>query len=327
MIRDLTGNEVSVERRAAIKAEADAWARELATGRPTTQDGEIFRRWRAQSPLHEQAWVQAARDWRKLGSIAQAYDAQRSATAARSASPRMGRRVFLGAAASAFGALAVVAVVRPPLGLWPSWTELGADYRTATGQQQELALDGRIQVLMNTQTSLNVQTSGQSARLELLAGEAAVSARQGSACEIWAGDGHISLTSGDIEVRRMQGDQVRVRCTQGGAQLSHPFGVASLQANQALTYDSRHLGAPVDIQPEPSAWRQGMVVFHNLPLDEAVQEINRYRPGRVVLMNDALAQRRLSARFEVGALDEAITLIEQLYQAKVRRVGDVVVLT
>ena len=35
-----------------------------------------------------------------------------------------------------------VAVVVPPFGLWPSWRELGADYRTAKGEQRRVVLPG-----------------------------------------------------------------------------------------------------------------------------------------------------------------------------------------
>ena len=35
-----------------------------------------------------------------------------------------------------------VAVVAPPFGLWPSWREVGADYRTAKGEQRRVVLPG-----------------------------------------------------------------------------------------------------------------------------------------------------------------------------------------
>ena len=76
-----------------------------------------------------------------------------------------------------------------------------------------------------------------------------------------------------------------------------------------------------------SNWRQGVVVFDDLPLTRVIDEINRYRPGRVVLMNDALAQRRFSAKFQIQALDDAIALMEDVLGVRVRRAGDLVILT
>ena len=36
-------------------------------------------------------------------------------------------------------------------------------------------------------------------------------------------------------------------------------------------------------------WREGVLVFRDMPLSEAVAEINRYRPGRIMVLDDALA--------------------------------------
>ena len=69
------------------------------------------------------------------------------------------------------------------------------------------------------------------------------------------------------------------------------------------------------------------MVFDDLPLTRVIDEINRYRPGRVVLMNDALAQRRFSAKFQIQALDDAIALMEDVLGVRVRRAGDLVILT
>ena len=91
-----------------------------------------------------------------------------------------------------------------------------------------------------------------------------------------------------------------------------------------IAYDDDALDAPAPLPARPSDWRAGVVSFHDLPLEQAIDEINRYRPARVVLMNGDLARRRLSARYEVQDLDWAIAQIQQLYGAQVRRVGDLV---
>src|SRR5688572_21643242 len=118
-----------------LLTEARAWARKLAVGSPTTQDAEALKQWCAQSADHAQAWRHASTEWQALGEVMQTYRARNPVPTARLQQPA--RRWFLGAAVgSAATAVAAVAVIRPPLGLWPSWSELGADYRTATGEQR-----------------------------------------------------------------------------------------------------------------------------------------------------------------------------------------------
>lgn len=311
----------------ALRREANGLVREFATGRPTVADTDMIRRWRAQSAAHERAWKAACVEWRKLGVVARAFDASRPAPV-RPRAPRMGRRAFFGAAASAAGALGVVAALRPPLGLWPSLSEWGADYRTGVGEQRELALDADTRLSLNTRTSVALRGGGERPRIELIAGEAALSVRAGrGSCEIVAGSGRIDVPEGEIEVRRLDGARTRVTCSAGRARLLHPGGSVDLRPDQQVVYDDQAVQPIARPGPAASAWRQGVVVFQDLPLDAVVDEINRYRPGRVVLMNAALARHRLSARFAIPALDEAIAHIQRMYQADVRRVGNVVFIT
>ena len=311
----------------ALRREANGLVRDFATGRPTVADTDMIRRWRAQSAAHEQAWTAACVEWRKLGAIARAFDASQPAPT-RAPAPVLRRRMFFGAAASAAGALGVVAVLRPPMGLWPSWSEWGADYRTGVGEQRELALDDATRLSLNTRTSVALQRGGERPRIELIAGEAALSVRAGrGSCEILAGQGRIDVPEGEVEVRRLDDGRTSVTCSAGHARLRHPGGSVDLRADQQVSYDDNAVQPIVRPGAAASAWRQGVVVFQDLPLDEVVDEINRYRPGRVVLMNAELARHRLSARFSIAALDEAIAHIERMYNAGVRRVGNVVFIT
>jgi transmembrane sensor len=308
-----------------VRREAVGLVRDFATGRPTTADMEVIRRWRAQGVEHERAWVAACMEWRKLGEITRAFDVSHPAPSYPPAS-RMGRRAFFGATASAAGVLGVAAFVRPPLGLWPSWSELRADYRTGVGEQREVALDATTLLSLNTRTSVALQSLAGQRRIELIAGEAALSVRAG-ACEMVAGNGQIEVANGEIEVRLRDGGPITLSCSAGTARLRHPGGGMDLRAGQQVVYDDRAVHPVGRPSPAAYAWRQGVVVFQDLALDDVVDEINRYRAGRVVLMNADLARHRLSARFSIAELDDAITHIEQMYRAKVRRVGNVVFIT
>ncbi|HEY9274644.1 FecR family protein [Achromobacter sp.] len=312
----------------ALEREAHAWARALATGSPTTRDGDAFKAWRAQSEAHERAWLRAALAWRELGQVAHAYVAHRPGRVeARSTPAKPGRRWLLAAGGGAFASMAAVALLRPPFGLWPSWAQASADYRTVTGEQRNIEIaEQQLKLALNTQTSINV-TTGVEPRIELVSGEAAIQATRSQPCAVLAGQARMRLTSGDIEVRRLRGDRVHLRCNSGQVELQHPKATLLLQAGQQLGYSADTLDAPAAIMQTASDWRGGIVSFRDLPLNLAVEEINRYRPGRVVLMNDSLARHRLSARYEVKNLDQAIAQIQQLYGVSVRRVGEVVFLS
>src|SRR5262249_58154354 len=88
----------------------------------------------------------------------------------------IGRRAFMGGAIAASAAAAYVAI-RPPLELWPSLSELAADYRTAPGEQRSIVLAGGASVELNTRTSIVLRPSTEATeRIELISGETAVAA-------------------------------------------------------------------------------------------------------------------------------------------------------
>jgi len=240
---------------------------------------------------------------------------------------RLPRRAFLGAAVSAAGALGVLAAVRPPLGLWPSWSELNADIRTATGEQRTVDVNEHIHLVLNTQTSVSIQASGAVPCVQLIAGEAAVRARGQLPLDVMAGAARIRIADAAIEVRSMERG-ARVICSDGRAELQMAGRTVALQAGQEIFYDDRRFEpAQARRAQDDSSWREGVVVFDAMPLSDAITEINRYRPGRVVLLNSALAAQRISGRFRIAALEQAIHQIETLYGARARRVGDVTLLT
>ncbi|MCR6477775.1 FecR domain-containing protein [Variovorax sp. ZS18.2.2] len=321
-----------------LDEEARAWVRHLSSGRATGRDARLLRQWCALSEPHREAFARARQEWHDIGGIAATYQRlfplsaaapRRVAAAATGPDPR--RRWLLGAGLSAAGAAAVVAAIHPPLALWPSWSELSADYRTGTGQQARVALSEQVEITLNTQTSLAVQAAGSSEgsdRIRLIAGEASIQRGPGARpVELMAGSGRILPGVGGVEVRRVDG-RCSVTCTEGRAEVLHAAGSVALREGERVWYGPEGLAAAVPVDMEQAlAWRRGVVVFRGTPMAEAVAEINRYRAGRVVLVNDALASRRLSGHFRISALDEAIVQIQKLFGASVTRLpGGVVVL-
>ncbi|MCY1378372.1 hypothetical protein D9M69_659990 [compost metagenome] len=59
-----------------------------------------------------------------------------------------------------------------------------------------------------------------------------------------------------------------------------------------------------------------------------VDELNRYRSGKLVLMNEQLAARPVTGRFQIRALDKAIAQIQQSFGLSARHLpGGVVLLS
>jgi transmembrane sensor len=315
----------------AAELQAYDWVRRIESGQMTHADGERLRRWCKSDPDNAAMLSAARRKWSTLGAAA-ALAATREPLAARAASgmPNGRRRAFLGAAAGLTTAAVAAAVVYPPLDLWPSAGELRADYRTAVGEQRQVALAENVSVELNTRTSVALMTAQDGTPgIDLISGEAAVDmpdARRPFA--VAAGAAHMLATAARFEVRRVAGT-VCVTCLQGQVRIAHAAGTATLNARQQMHYDDRALQPIVSIDPEQeSAWREGFLRFNDTPLEKVIDEINRYRPGRVVLLNRQMAIKAVTARFRIDALDKAVAQMQRSLALQARSLpGGVVLLS
>jgi ferric-dicitrate binding protein FerR (iron transport regulator) len=243
--------------------------------------------------------------------------------------PRMSRRAFLGAAVAASAALVIV---HPPLQLWPSLSDMAADYRTATGEQREVDLGQGIVVQMNTQTAINLRKSqGQITGIDLHDGEIQVkaTAATSAAINVFAGGGRIEVgASGKCNVR-CDDAGVQVTGLDGAVTLRYQGQTAVLKTAQRADYGDGKFSqvVPADIETT-MAWRRRELIFDGQPLAEVVHEINRYRPGKLILANETLATRKVQARFSLNQLTEAAALIQDAYGAKVTSLpGGIVILS
>jgi transmembrane sensor len=322
-------------------AEAQAWLVRLRSGNATPDDLQAYRRWRAERPEHANVAHALGDLWKTLDTAGTEIDAEIPMARAwngRASSPavRPGRRAFVGFAVAA---AASWLALRPPLQLWPSIGEFAADYRTGTGEQRRVVLSDRIVIEMNTQTRIDLtstSTGGTRQRgIDLLAGEAEIVAGMPAAGRaellqpvvVVAGRGRMRADVARFNVRRTE-NEVCVTCLSGSLDVEHPRQRLSLKAAQQLVYSDHDVRMIPGIDPDSAtAWRRGELVFNRVPLAQVVDEINRYRPGKVILHGTPLGDSMVQAQFDLTHLDAAIDMIGRLYDAQVTRLpGGIVVL-
>jgi transmembrane sensor len=103
-----------------------------------------------------------------------------------------------------------------------------------------------------------------------------------------------------------------------------------LEAGRQASYShDGGLTLPVAVDPETAtAWQAGLLVFQDRPLTDVIEEINRYRPGRIILVNSALGRRLVNGTFHLDRLDEVIAQIRQLFGPSVKYLpGGLVILS
>ncbi|MEQ9608573.1 MAG: hypothetical protein RLN99_13005 [Kiloniellaceae bacterium] len=139
-------------------------------------------------------------------------------------------------------------------------------------------------------------------------------ARGGAVRSAAAASFSLRRQAGAVSVVAIDG---RVEVAAGG-----DFGTAlSLAAGEAVTYGGgRVLGAiePVDAKAA-TAWRRGKLMFNQRPLSEVVAELERYRQGRILIVDAAVAALPVTGVFDLADPDATLTAIEAILPVQVVR--------
>lgn len=300
-----------------LREQALAWVRKLTSGSATRADAERFRHWCEADPRHRAAFAEARAQWALLKpALGQMLREDAGVAGYHRRTLRTGpttRRAFLGALVGMGAAAGVAAYVAP--GLLPGLDGWGADYRTAAGEQLAVALEGEASAYLNTRTRVRrLAAHDGMTGLELLDGETMVEVPASRRLfGVTAGVGRVTTEAGRFEVRHLAGRSC-VTCVEGEILVTHPAGKRVLQAAQQTVYNQQSISSIAAIDPmDALAWRRGEMVFRQASLDMVVAEINRYRPGRVVLMDSVPRGKTLSARFKLAELDKALLQLQHSF--------------
>ncbi|MDT4291075.1 FecR family protein [Methylomonas sp. MO1] len=318
--------------------QACAWLSQLHSGEFSTSAQQELNAWRAADSTHEQAWQRAEKLWAGLGQLRgrrvipgaqplsgeggwQAHDEGvrvsrpvakldsrlRGNDGLRSLKGRVNTRTrsrrSLTLAVACCALLAVTLTALYPPAFWR------ADYLTGKGEQRTVTLADGSRVMLNTATALAIHFDDNVRRVELLTGEAffEVAKNPQRPFVVSSAGSEVRAVGTAFSVQR-QSAQTQVELVEGIVEIQDAQQHRErLTAGQSALISGHAIALQAAKRPENMAlWRDGYLEFDGLPLHQAVAQINQYRPGRVVLLNPALADKRISGLFRLDALDQAI---------------------
>ena len=338
---DFGGAPKGDDARARLHVEAVDWVVRLTVGELSEDDAEAFRRWYGQDRAHEEAFAGASDmcgDLRRIaldlrpGDIAAAPDTARllpfappeQRTGQRR--PVIDRRGFLGAGGAMAAALATgLIATHPPMQLWPSLAELMADERTGTGERRSFSPMAGVQVELNSRSSAYRTARGSG--LDLVDGEAFVLVTaHDRPFRVTAGGATLSAQRTAFNVQSM-GGHLCVTCVDGNMLVSRDGTTERLAQGQELRMlaDGRIQHADAD-ETVRLAWRRGLLILRDTPVSDALPQINRYFPGRLVLSDSSKSHWPVSGVFHIEQIALAVVQLEQLLGVSARRLPGGVVL-
>lgn len=273
---------------------------------PGQAEGAAFKRWLLADPAHRAAYDQAQVLWQKSAAPAarladEEQDAlQRYLDAMARPPARGGWRRVAGLAMAACLVLAVGVAGGWHPGYWLQ--DLQADYSSA-GQIRQVTLADQSQVTLDAGSAIAVDFAQGERRVRLLHGAAFFEViHTGEPFLVEAAGGEVRVLGTQFEVREQgEGAQVTVRSGRVGVSPAQGTVARELTANQQLTYRAGRVGDTLAVDSDNRlAWRQGWLNYYQVPLAQVIEDLGRYYPGRILLLDGDLGQRKVSGSFPVA---------------------------
>ena len=282
---------------------AFAWL-SLLHDQPSSGDQATFSHWLQADPAHAEAYAQAQVVWELTETPARTL-ADEEAFALQGYLSAMNRsrrtRVLRWS-----GALAMAACMVLMIGVGAGWQpsrwvdDLGADYVSAPGEIRTVTLADQSHVTLDADSAIAVDFSRGERRVELRRGAGFFSVTHtGEPFVVDAEKGQARVLGTQFEVRlQPHGAQVTVLSGRVGVTADRHAEQQILSAGQQVAYGEGSAEKLHAVDSEAQlAWRQGWLNYYKVTLAEVVQDLGRYYPGRIVLLNDELAARRVSGSF------------------------------
>lgn len=307
----------SSEREVLPEAVIDAaitWAVKLDYGESSDETRRAFERWLQTDPLHVIAWQRMG----VLGNPFGAVPRQLVRTTLQAADNlrqrrRLGRRdamKLLSLAGLALGAGWTAREYSP-------WQRLLADAATAIGEQKTLRLADGTLVMLNTDTAINTDFSGDRRMLVLRRGEMLVATGADALAPaqrpfwVYTPFGRLRALGTRFTVR-LEDQRARINVQEGAVELHPSAGATPWVVRRG---ESRWLAdggtAEADLKGfEPDGWAEGVIAGKNIRLGDLLAELARYRRG-FISCDERIGDLRISGFFHIRNTDQALRFLAQ----------------
>lgn len=343
-----------------ITAEACAWVAQLESGDLSGADLAALREWMARSPAHAREIREVAMLSGKLAVLTEMAEPLAQA-AALDSGLRKSRRAWVARAAifaSAFAACALAAALFLDGRVADVSPGEPLVYETAVGEYRVVRLSDGTSMKLNTDTSIEVDYEPTARGVRLLKGEAVfdVAHDPSRPFVVYAGETaaeaigtsflvrlrdkvtELSVIEGVVGFSRVL-EAARAKPAKSRPQ-SEPAPLARIEKTPAVFLKAGEALTSIQIPPanapQPAvdvvtiaprelerklSWTDGLFDFSDAPLQEVVEEINRYNRVRVQIVDPDLKAMKFGGIFETGDLNALLEALEKL-GVRVERVGD-----
>lgn len=328
------------ETRRTIEETAAYWAMRVNSPQCRPTDRAALEAWRREQPAHAEAYARTERALAfvdsQLGSPELSALGDQVLAETRRV-PWQWFRVTAGAAAVLTLAVGLYFTVFNPHDAG-SVRHMANTYETAIGERSTAILPDGSTVILNTDSRLVVDYTSDVRRLTLAKGQALfeVTKDPKRPFEVLASDRRIVAVGTAFDVRVDTGVGVQVTLLEGRVSVDEVFTetvaeTAGRESNELSAGEQliARVNTPTvvaavaadDIE-RITSWRDGLLVFRDEPLANAIKEINRYSTTQLLLNDDPrLAGIKISGVFRAGRTTSFILALEAVHPISAQQVA------
>lgn len=214
-------------------------------------------------------------------------------------------------------------------GFFYKQTPHGKSYSTSVGGRETVVLTDGTQIELNTNTSIRVLEEAGKRQVWLDKGEVFFAVTHNSLRPfiVWTGGRQVTDLGTKFDVRqdraRLEVSVMEGQVSVGGTATapSQPLVLSKGDVLVATAESMSVLKKPEQKISKELDWRHGMLVFDDVPLSQAIAELNRYSAHRLVAADDATGRVRVSATFPTTGVADFVQLTKSVLGLRIEQRG------
>lgn len=305
---------IDSQQRAALE-QATEWYTLLQCEMAKPADKHAWQQWLQQEPVNQWAWQQLERFQQRLPRAPGSLVGRTLELAGQSAS--INRRGLLKGIALLVGSGALGLAGYQHRHTTP-WL---ADYRSAVGERLSVTLADGGQLLLNTDSALDVRYGPRQRLIHLRQGEVMISTGKDVAQRpfyVQTPQGLIQALGTRFSVR-LDDERTEVAVYEHQVRITPQHGpVRLLDAGQRSHFNDQTMLSVHTLNNTHDAWSKGLLITNDQRLDSFLSELSRYRQGWLHC-DPAVAHLRISGTFALDDTDQALRALSSALPVQIEQ--------
>lgn len=322
--------------------QACEWVAKLHEADLSEREHNELKAWLAESKENKAEIRRVADQWEELNSLTML-----AVPTSQQKPTKQGNGGYFSIAKAGLSFAAVAAVAILLIGLWPQASieqkvaQQVLPYSTEIGEQRLIILPDSSTVLLNTNSQFSVAYTSEFRDIYLIQGEAhfEVQPNNKRPFRVFAGKSQVRAVGTAFSVY-LKKETVDITVTHGSVEIdsihdpvidtsslaSDDVGErAIVRAGHTAEFDQLAGSIETKALSEASvipAWHHGKLKFSGEPLNQFVEEISRYSPLSIVILDSELRDLRIGGLFDVGETDKMFEALESGFGINVEYINE-----